>query len=345
MVWSHPYWLLLVLILPLLWFTLRNKQYVGLSAVSLLRNAKSGRYLHKLPLALFSLAFTCLVVAIAGPQQSHLEGTEVIKSRDIIIAVDISGSMGAAFEGKIPEPEKGNTELDKELPKVVRVPERGSNRYDDDDRRAYQRRIDAAQSAVTRFVRQRFIAKQEDRIGILAFDTEPRWSWPLTDDLKMIYRKGVFIDQGLGGGTNFGDIYPGPIDAACEHFDERGKAATKVVIMVTDGEDNLSSATMDHLHSLLADRSVRLYLIGVGQTLAHYDADIMVLTRSVGGQVFRVENASDMAKCFDSINELERSQIKVDSKIGYHDVFYYFVLAALGLILLDLLSDAFIVTR
>ncbi len=42
----------------------------------------------------------------------------------------------------------------------------------------------------------------------------------LTHDLKMIYRKVEFADEGLGGGTNFGEYKPGPIDFAADHFDE-----------------------------------------------------------------------------------------------------------------------------
>lgn len=344
MVLAQPYALILLLFLPLIWFKMRGRQFVGISDLRLAGPARRNLYLHKLPLWFFSVAYVCIVVAIARPQVSHLEGTEVINTRDILVGVDISASMGMPFEGELPPPEKGSTELDKELPPVARVPDQqqGNGRSTGQGR---QRRIDAAQSAVTRFVRQRFASKQGDRIGIMAFDTEPHWSWPLTDDLKMIYRKGVFIDQGLGGGTNFGNINPGPIDAACEHFDERGKAATKVLILVTDGEDSISYFAMSRLVSALKDRDVHFYVIGVGETLARNDVDIIQLAQTLGGRVFRVENAADLAKCFDSISEMERSAIKVESRIGYHDVFFYFALAALVFISLAVLSDAFIVSR
>lgn len=334
---ANPLWLLLLGVLPLFWFW-RGKQYLGLSALGGFRQIKTGKLLLHLPLVLLSLAWVALVVAVARPQVAYNEGNEAIMSRDIIVAVDISGSMAARFEGKIPPLEKGDTELDKEVPLAAALPEGQSKPPSE------QRRIDAAQSAVTRFVRQRFIAQESDRIGILAFDSEPHWSWPLTDDLKMIYRKGIFIQHGLGGGTNFGNSYPGPIDAACEHFDECGKAASKVIIMVTDGEDYLYSSTMSHLQSLLQDRSVRLYVIGVGERHM-LDVDIARLAASVDGTVFLAEDADAMARCFDMINRLERSEIKVASKIAYHDVFYYFVIVALVLALLAVLSDVFVVSR
>ncbi|MBY0359504.1 MAG: VWA domain-containing protein [Candidatus Obscuribacterales bacterium] len=338
MAFANPFWLLLLGLLPLFWFW-RGKQYVGLSALGGLRQIKGGEFLLRLPLIFLNLAWIALVAALARPQIAHNEGNEVIMSRDIIVAVDISGSMGTAFAGKIPPPEKGNTELDKEVPANAAEPKDKSKQEEQ------QRRIDAAQSAITRFVRQRFVSQESDRIGIMAFDDEPHWSWPLTDDLKMIYRKGVFIDHGVGGGTNFGNTYPGPIDAACEHFDECGKAATKVIIMVTDGEDYLHSSTISRLYSLLTDRSVRLYVIGVGERLTMRDVDITQLAASVGGTVFLVEDADAMARCFDMINQLERSEIKIASKIAYHDVFYYFVAAALVMVFLAAASDVFIVSR
>ncbi len=349
MAFMQPAWLLLMLLLPLLWWKLRNRHYVGFSQNNLLKRAGGvSRILLLLPAALFTVAFGLIVVGLARPQESHIEGNELIRSRDILMTTDISGSMGAPFQGDIPPPEKGNTELDKELPKILKVrPPNPNGRFDSNQRgeERFQRRIDAAQAAIMRFIRNRFIAEQSDRIAIMTFDTEPHWSWPLTDDLKQVYRKGVFIDQGLGGGTNFGNMDPGPIDAACQHFDERGKAATRVLIMITDGEDQISSAAFARLQQKLMDRNIRFYVIGVGETLAHSNVDIIRLAESVGGQVFRVENGADLLKCFDSIDKMERSEIKIQSTIGFHDVFYRYVLVALGVFLLGALAEAIIVSR
>lgn len=355
MAFLQPVWLLLVLLLPLLWWKLRNRHYVGHSNTQLLPHAGGigSRIILAIPATLFSFAFVLMVIGLARPQESHIEGQEVIKTRDILMTTDISGSMGSPFGGEIPPPEKGNTELDKELPAIMKVrpPDKNGQFGNQNNQPQYgnapvgQRRIDAAQAAIMRFIRNRFIAEQSDRIAIMSFDTEPHWSWPLTDDLKMIYRKGIFVDQGLGGGTNFGDMEPGPIDAACQHFDERGKAATRVLIMITDGEDRISQSTYERLKKIMTDRGIRFYIIGVGETLARRDVDIIRLATDVGGQVFRVENATDLAACFDTIDKMERSEIKVQTTIGFHDVFYRYVLVALVVFLLGALAEAFIVTR
>ena len=83
----------------------------------------------------------------------------------------------------------------------------------------------------------------------------------------MIYRKGLFVQEGLGGGTSL----QAAIEGAFEHFDERGQAASKVLILVTDGEDSFD---VNSLAKGLQARNIRLYVIGVGEDLARGGSDI-----------------------------------------------------------------------
>lgn len=346
----HPFWLAALLLLPLPWFIFKRREYLQHSNVELAGETSGNRWLRKLPLAFVTVAMALLIVSLARPQERRDSATQVIKSRDMIVAVDISGSMSSPFAGQIPAPEPGNSELDKELPglKAVKDQAKKVSPYSSsfpDEANVGKRRIDAAQAAVLRFVRARYVRAQGDRIGIEVFDTDPHWSYPLTDDLKMIYRKGLFIDQGLGGGTNFGNWEPGPIDAACEHFDERGQASAKVVILVTDGEDSISGSAMERLIQKLRDRNVRLYVIGVGDDARRADSDIQKLAATVGGQSFRVDNAADMAKCFDSIDQLERSPVEVSTQPTYIDIFEYFTIGAIGFFILALMLEALFITR
>lgn len=342
MIFLHPLWFSLLLLLPLPWLLLRKKDYVGFSSADLLKGARSNWVMRKLSLVLFSLSIVFLAIALAKPQMRGPDGTQTIKSRDIIVAVDYSGSMSTRFEGTIAPMEKGNSELDKELPVRPKPPQRSSSYYgygyggygSEGQEEKGNRRLDAAQRAVLEFTRARFLAAQGDRMGIMMFDDGQVFSWPLTDDLKMIYRKGLFIADVSGGGTNFGNRKPGPIDAAVEHFDERGQSVTRVLIIVTDGEESISPDTMERLVGLIQARGIRLYVVGVGQTLARRDADIIRLAQTVGGSVFRVENTTDMQKCFQSIDEMERSPVQVNMRTSYQDRFYIFAFIALGFFLL-----------
>jgi Ca-activated chloride channel family protein len=343
MMFMHPIWFLALALLPVAWFVFRPKTYIGHSNVVLVDRSVKQTWLHKIPFVLFSLAFIALVFALANPQARVQQGKNTIKSRDIILAVDISGSMSEVFDGKVPEKETGETELDKEFPTVA-PPKNTPNYYgSQQDARIGKRRIDAAQAAIMRFVRNRYKVEAGDRIGILMFDDMPHWSWPLTDDLKMIYRKGIFVNQSSGGGTNFGNIEPGPIDAAAEHFDERGQSATKVLILVSDGEDSINPNAMDRLMDHIAHHNMRLYVISVGNKNTPADLDILNLATSVNGAIFRVQDAQSLVDCFDSIDQMERTPVEVDMQATYETRFYYFAAACIVFCLGAIVSETFIV--
>jgi len=210
--------------------------------------------------------------------------------------------------------------------------------YGADDPNAVTR-IKLAQAAVLDFVRNRYLAHQSDRIAIMTFDIYQYWFWPLTDDLKIIYRNGKFISKIVGDGTNFGSIDPGPIDAAMSQFDEMGKARSKVIIMVTDGEDEISDEAMQRLIAKMTSHDVHFYVVGVGETLATQTVDIMRLADAVHGHVFRVEKAGDMQMVFQQIDALERSPIKVASTEKRDERFIYFAYAAFGLLALGCLTS------
>ncbi len=345
LVFAHPLWLALVLVVPLPWLYLRSRGYLAHSSIGGLQFRRSSA--HLVPITLLSLGFIALFIALAQPQHPYSLPDQSVKARDIIIAVDKSGSMSTEFDGTVPPSVAGNTELDKELPPLPPTPTLGEADQGDSTSgdNIGHRRIDAAQQSVLNFVRDRYVSNSGDRVGVEVFDSSPYWSWPLTGDLRTIYRKLQLTNRGVGGGTNFGEQKPGPIDAAAELFDELGQSNTRVLIMVTDGEDSLSDDAQARLLKVLQSRGIRLYVIGVGPTLAQQDVDIIKVAQAAGGRVFRVENAGDMNLCFQTINSLEQSPVKVMGKEKRAELFYYFATAAAVLLLLGLIGEALVLNE
>ena len=331
------------MLLPLL-FLMKKKGYLGFSDNRLLGgHSPFLRFLSKLPLFLAGLSMALLIVALAKPQVPGPPVHKTIPGRDIVFTVDISFSMTFPFKGTI-APHDTPPELAFKTPFNERRHElKGLQLTPPTDGKL--ERIHPLQNALLRFIENRWAEKTGDRIGLIVFDVKPRYGWPLTDDLRQLYRKAQFIQNNLGTGTNFGKNPPGPLDLAVEHFKESGQAKSKVIIMVTDGEDEIDAKTQQRLVKLLKDNNIRFYLVGVGETLAKQDVDILKVAGAVGGKVFRVENADSMAECFATIDKMEKSEVTVSQLETRNDVFFYFVWAALASFGLFLLAEIFILTR
>ena len=72
---AHPFWLLLLILLPLPWIFLRRKGYVGYSDLRLVQGISRNPLLHKLPLVLLSIAYVFLLIGLARPQIPHSQTT------------------------------------------------------------------------------------------------------------------------------------------------------------------------------------------------------------------------------------------------------------------------------
>lgn len=345
MSFANPWWLsILPLLLLLPWVLFRQRGHVGFSDNKLLPKQRLSRWIPLVPGLLTCISLALVAVALARPQIAGPPTTRTIIGRDISIAVDISFSMSAEFKGEL---KKQDPIAGLDLPSTIDtrgkpVMKKWAPKVEQDGK---VKRCDAAQHAVLQFIANRWLAKAGDRVGLILFDERPRHGWPLTDDLRMIYRKGQFMQHGLGGGTNFGENPPGPIDLAAEHFKELGQSQTRVLILVTDGEDELSGYAMNRLHELLRTNNIRLYVVGVGETLAKKDVAIIRLCEQVGGKVYRVEDSQAMINCFAEIDRTERSPITVALDETRSDIFFYFAGAAAISMVLALLAGALILNR
>lgn len=101
MIWLHPEWLWALLLLPLLVllyirYNKRHQAKLSLSAYRLLPKGSGQRsYLRALPFALELLALAAMIVALARPQDSSHWEERSIQGIDLVLAMDLSGSMQA----------------------------------------------------------------------------------------------------------------------------------------------------------------------------------------------------------------------------------------------------------
>lgn len=152
--------LLLLLGLLFLPFVVRRvRPHLGYSNVGLFDGAPWIGPWARLPDWATGIAIALLLTALARPQWGQVVTSERREARDIIVAVDLSGSMQGdvvAGEGK---------------------------------------KIDAAKEAVLRFLGRR----QGDRVGLLVFGNDAYGSWPLSSDLSVVRQKVHALEADLGG--------------------------------------------------------------------------------------------------------------------------------------------------
>lgn len=101
MIWVHPGWFWALLLLPLLVllyirYNKRHQAQLSLSAYRLLPKGNGWRsYLRALPFALELLALAAMILALARPQDSNHWEERSIQGIDLVLAIDLSGSMQA----------------------------------------------------------------------------------------------------------------------------------------------------------------------------------------------------------------------------------------------------------
>lgn len=236
------------------------------------------------PLLALWLLWLLLLVAAARPVWIG-EPIELPNSgRDLMLAVDISGSMRIE---------------DMQLGQVV------------------ARRIDAVRQLGAEFIGRR----TGDRLGLILFGSNAYVQSPLSFDTATVKR---FLQEArigfAGQETAIGDA----IGLAVKRLKER-PAESRVLILLTDGQDTASSVQPLDAARLAASLGIRIYTIGIGadeMTLpglfgssfgsrqvnpsAELDeASLQEIAQTTGGQYFRARNPQELANIHQLLDQLE----------------------------------------
>lgn len=312
-------WLLLLLLVPLgvIIYSIRNRsqntastlQYSDLRLTTHLTPSVRQRLRFILPILRIA-ALILLIVALARPQSGSAR--EIISGEgvDIGIVLDISGSMAA---------------LDFE-----------------------PNRLGAAKRVIHDFVDNR----QYDRIGFVIFATEAFSQVPPTLDYDVLKRildgTQVSWDIGLDSGTAIG---LGLANGANMLRDS--EADSRVIILLTDGANN--SGQIDPLTAAEIAKAldIRVYTIGAARPgpaalpfpdgrIEYRDSEIDEETLKeiadiTGGLYFRAEDELGLQEIYDTINELERSQVEVRTFTRYSELAIWFIIPAIILLVFEAL--------
>ncbi len=202
-------------------------------------------------------------------------------------------------------------------------------------------RLDATKKVVGKFV----LGRQGDRVGLVTFGKNAYLHVPLTLDTAAVSRTLNDTVSGMAGNaTAIGDA----IGLSVKTLRERPEGS-RVLVLLTDGEDNSSSIPPLEAAKLAKQYGIRIYTIGVGKKgvvpfptqfggygMAEVSIDeelLKEIASLTGGQYFLATDQHMLESIYGKIDKLEKTESN-DSIFFIREPFYHYPLALAMLFLL-----------
>ena len=178
-------------------------------------------------------------------------------------------------------------------------------------------RFSFEQEAAIKFFKD-VIRPKTDQAFVVAFDAVPTLTQDFTDDQELL-AKGVTSLKPFGGSAVF-DAIQFAVNKELKNRDE-GKSVRRLIILISDGEDNQSRMNRDEILELARRAEVTIYAISTNtsNTVTRGDKLMAKLTEETGGRAFFPLNIGDVAHAFETIQEELRSQYA----LSYHPADFY----------------------
>ncbi len=321
----YPWLLGLLVLVPVVWYLYRRAARNPVRAVRFSTVIKPTRTYWKNILSIFLpwlrlVALVLICLALARPQRIWKEEKIKANAIDIFMVIDLSSSMLAQdFQ-----------------------PDRLS---------------------VSKQVAENFIDKRKyDRLGLSVFAGESFTRCPLTTDHEVLKN---FLKNLNVGNLEDGTAIGMGLSAAVNRL-KNSTSKSKIIILLTDGVNN--SGYIDPLTAaqLAREFQIKIYTVGVGSmgealtpvtrrgdgqyvfAMARVEIDEQLMTEvseMTQGKYYRATDEEALQKIYDEIDKLEKTEIEVTRFTRYTEIFHYFLVAALALLLLEYLVRNFVIRQ
>lgn len=317
-IFGRPEWLLALVLVPvMMWWRGRVGRAPAISfpTAYLLRDmglsAKSTA--GGMTFGLILLSIIAGIVALARPQKVISHDEEKSEGIAICLAVDVSLSM------LIEDFKIGGTDVN---------------------------RLTAEKRVMRDFIR----ARKNDRIGIVAFAGAPYNPCPTTLDHEWLETNLERVQTGvMEDGTAIGS----GLAAAARRLDKE-TVPSKVIILLTDGANNSGKLSPKDAARMAATLGQKIYTIAVGTPGIHMiplpngrvitsgrqefdEATLKEVARIGGGSYYMAQNLDALKEIFDTIDRLEKTEIKRRTVVETRELFFYPLSLAAGLLAAALL--------
>jgi len=322
---EDPWFLILFLIIPYLVWKRKEQITISYSSLEILQNIRAIQvgFLSTIPLILRLFAISLFIMALARPQEGY-KRTEILSTGvDIMLALDTSGSMQALDFIK-------NEKRDTRLAMVKDV--------------------------VSKFIKNR----TNDRMGMVVFGSEAYTQCPLTLDQNILQSFLSKLDIGMAGdSTAIGSA----VGIAVKRLKDL-KSDSKLIILLTDGRNNAGNLAPLQAAKTAKAFGIKIHTIGVGtrgkapflvnsifgQRYVYQEVDIdegtlKEISKITGGQYFRATDLESLKSIYKQIDQMEKSEVKVFDHSDYTELFHYFLIPAILLLLLEIILSNSILRR
>lgn len=292
-------------------------------------------------------ALVLIVIALARPQKGKTETSVYTEGIDIELVLDMSLSMRALdLDSRLSDLKAASRDI-------------RSGRL---DLTTLKNRLEVVKDVVIEFVKNR----GGDRIGVTVFADSAQLQCPLTtnhgivqDIIKRLhlptYRELLNAQQKQqeiwGGRTAIG----WGIASGVKRL-ENSKTKSKVMILLTDGSNNVWDLTPDTATEMAKALNIRIYTIGAGtedqafvlvedrdrspalQPMEGSQIDEKLLesiASNTDGKYFRARDEKSLREVYEEIDMLERVETEGTKYTEYRELFALFLLPALGLLLCE----------
>jgi Ca-activated chloride channel family protein len=124
------------------------------------------------------------------------------------------------------------------------------------------------------------------------------------------------------------------------------RAKSRIVVLLTDGENNAGSVQPLQAARLAEALGVRLYTIGVGSSRAELDEATLQKMAEIGGGLYQhAADAQALAAIYDRIDDLEKSRVTRDRFLSFDELAPYALAAAVAAVVLEALLAATLFRR
>ena len=215
-------------------------------------------------------------------------------------------------------------------------------------------RLEVARKTIDDFVAQR----PNDRISLIIFAGAAFTRIPLTLDHGVVRESlaGVTFASVNQDGTAIGMA----ISVGLNRL-KKSDAASRIMILVTDGDNNAGAIDPMTASALARDLGIRIYTIGIGSDVMLLPVQVFFgqtqyqqyqggfdeallgrIAETTGGQYFRAMDGRELAQVFETINELEKTDFEEDNFKVYAEWAYPLIMAALALLCGGIVLDKYI---